>query len=84
MTHLSKYVILKTKERKGGWQMAVTTYICGICGYVYDGEDFLKEADDYRCPLCDHGKDAFNERSFDHEVNLASDEYHRVKKEETK
>ena len=51
---------------------------------IYDGEDFLKEADDYRCPLCDHGKDAFNERSFDHEVNLASDEYHRVKKEETK
>ena len=24
--------------------MAVTTYICGICGYVYDGDDFLKEA----------------------------------------
>ena len=23
--------------------MAVTTYICGICGYVYDGEDFLKK-----------------------------------------
>ncbi|MEG0468749.1 MAG: rubredoxin/rubrerythrin [Longicatena sp.] len=57
----------------------MTKYICNICGYVYDGEDFLKEDDDYKCPLCDQGKEAFHERSFDHEENLATDEYHRNK-----
>ena len=58
-----------------------TQYICGVCGYVYDGEDFLKEDETYRCPLCDHDIHAFRERSFEHEVNLASDEYHKVIKE---
>ncbi len=55
-----------------------TIYICDICGYVYDGEDFSKEDESYRCPLCDHDKEAFHERSFEHEVNLASNEYHHV------
>ena len=59
-----------------------THYICGICGYVYDGEDFTKEDESYTCPLCDHGKHVFKERSFEHEVNLASNEYHQLKKEE--
>lgn len=56
----------------------MTRYICDICGYVYDGEDFTKEPDDYVCPLCDHGKEDFHERDFETEVNLASDEYHQV------
>ena len=57
-----------------------TQYMCSICGYVYDGEDFQKEPKDYRCPLCDHGKEEFKERSIELEVHLASDEYQRNKK----
>ena len=57
----------------------MTTYICNICGYVYEGENFLKEPEDYRCPLCDCGKEEFHERSFEHEVNLATNEYHHNK-----
>lgn len=58
----------------------MTNYICDICGYVYDGEDFMKEAMDYKCPLCDHGKEDFHERSFVHEVNLATNEFHHNKR----
>lgn len=61
-----------------------TTYICSVCGYVYDGENFQKEAHDYICPLCDAGKEEFKERSFDHEVNLATNEYHHVIMDEEK
>lgn len=59
----------------------MTNYICDICGYVYDGADFTKEPEDYVCPLCDHGKAYFHERSFEHEVKLAGNEYYHVKKE---
>ena len=38
------------------------TWMCSICGYTYDGEDFTKEADDYLCPLCDSGKENFQQR----------------------
>ena len=29
---------------------------CRICGYVYEGEEV---PDDYKCPLCQHGKEDF-------------------------
>lgn len=31
-------------------------YVCKICGYIYEAENM---PDDYICPLCKHGKDAF-------------------------
>lgn len=31
-------------------------YVCTICGYVYEGE---KLPEDFICPLCKHGADAF-------------------------
>jgi len=31
-------------------------YICEVCGYVYEGE---KLPDDYICPICKHGAEAF-------------------------
>ena len=37
-------------------------YICSICGYVYDEEKNVKWEDlpdDWKCPLCGAGKDAF-------------------------
>lgn len=49
-------------------------WICNICGYVYDGEDFSKEADDYVCPLCDANKEAFEKRNVELEIELATNE----------
>lgn len=34
---------------KKGW-------VCTVCGFVYEGEEV---PDDYICPLCNHGKEAF-------------------------
>lgn len=36
-------------------------WVCSVCGYVYEGEDFEKEPDDYVCPVCGVGKDQFVE-----------------------
>ena len=32
------------------------TWTCSVCGYVYEGEEM---PDDYKCPLCKHGKEDF-------------------------
>ena len=39
----------KQQEKKQG-------YICSICGYIYEGETL---PDDFICPICKHGVDAF-------------------------
>ena len=31
-------------------------YVCTVCGYVYEGDEL---PDDYVCPVCYHGADAF-------------------------
>ena len=37
-------------------------YVCGVCGYEYDGEiAFADLSDDYVCPICGVGKDMFTE-----------------------
>lgn len=38
------------------------TWVCSICGYVYDGDDFEKEDDTYVCPICTVPKDLFEKR----------------------
>ena len=35
---------------------ATNQYACKICGFVYEGDEV---PDDFICPLCKHGKDAF-------------------------
>ncbi len=39
-------------------------YICDVCGYVYDEEVegvlWVDLSEDYACPLCAVGKDAFS------------------------
>lgn len=38
------------------------TFVCSVCGYVYDGEvPFAELPDDWVCPVCGVGKDEFNE-----------------------
>ena len=27
-------------------------YVCKVCGYVYEGDDFEDLPDDWVCPLC--------------------------------
>ena len=34
-------------------------WVCSVCGYVYDGDDFESEPDDYVCPVCGAKKDMF-------------------------
>ena len=39
---------------------AATKYVCSLCGYVYNGEiPFEQLPNDWKCPLCGAGKDAF-------------------------
>jgi len=38
------------QSRKNGW-------VCSVCGHVYEGGQL---PDDYVCPLCKHGKEAFH------------------------
>ena len=40
---------IKPKPAKKGW-------VCSVCGYVYEGDEV---PDDFICPLCKHGKEAF-------------------------
>ena len=57
------------------------TWMCSICGYTYDGEDFTKEADGYLCPLCDSGKESFQQRDLATEITAAANHYFAVKEE---
>ena len=34
-------------------------WVCSVCGYVYDGDDFGSEPDDYVCPVCGAKKEMF-------------------------
>lgn len=51
MTYAYYHANVKPKPQKKskGW-------VCTICGYVYEGEQL---PDDFICPLCKHGVDAF-------------------------
>ncbi len=37
---------------------AAKKWVCKICGYVYEGDEV---PEDYKCPICGAGKDAFEE-----------------------
>lgn len=49
-----KEELLKTKTEKGE-----TAWICTVCGYVYYGEVV---PDDYKCPICQVGKELFKKK----------------------
>ena len=74
MTYAYYHKVVKAKSPKNAptyiaeetvsAEMSVTTssekWICGICGYVYDGETPFEELpDSYVCPICKQGKDKF-------------------------
>ncbi|NBK97976.1 MAG: hypothetical protein EOM50_08155 [Erysipelotrichia bacterium] len=38
------------------------TWVCSVCGYVYDGDDFDAEPDTYECPICHVPKMMFEKK----------------------
>ncbi|NCC55292.1 MAG: iron hydrogenase, partial [Erysipelotrichia bacterium] len=48
---------LKQKE-----EVKTKQWVCSICGYVCDGENFAAEPDSYVCPICTVPKTMFEER----------------------
>ena len=52
-TYYHKYVKPKPEVKSAG---NAKGYVCTVCGYVHDEEDL---PDDFECPLCKHGRDAF-------------------------
>lgn len=44
------------KNVKPKSEISVSGYVCTVCGYVHKGEDI---PDDFVCPICTHGRDAF-------------------------
>lgn len=51
-TYYQKNVKPKPATEKKGW-------VCKVCGYVYEGDEV---PEDYVCPLCKHGKEAFEKQ----------------------
>ena len=49
-------------------------WMCSICGYEYDGEDFLSVEDDYVCPLCE-SKNSYRDRDMNSEIEMAVREF---------
>lgn len=41
----------QSKEKKG--------WVCSVCGHIHEGEEL---PEDFICPVCKHGKEAFQER----------------------
>ncbi len=40
--------------------VSMKQYVCSVCGYIYDGSvPFEQLPDDYVCPICGAGKEAF-------------------------
>ena len=51
-TYAHYHAEIKPKPKKAETKQ----WECRICGYVYEGEEV---PDDYKCPLCQHGKEDF-------------------------
>lgn len=51
-TYAHYHAEIKPKPKKAETKQ----WECRICGYIYEGEEV---PDDYKCPLCQHGKEDF-------------------------
>ena len=58
MTYSYYHANVKPKPQKPAPEKSEKKrYVCTVCGYIHEGE--LPE--DYECPLCHHGREAFEE-----------------------
>jgi flavin reductase (DIM6/NTAB) family NADH-FMN oxidoreductase RutF len=54
--HTKPKIQVKPKsDKKTGKKMK--RYVCKVCGFIYEGEEL---PEDYICPICKHGVDAFD------------------------
>jgi rubrerythrin len=77
-----KTVITSVSEDTGNDELKkrrvrkMKTWVCSVCGYVYEGDEV---PDDFICPLCNHGKEDFSlvqsESTKKEEAKIESDEY---------
>lgn len=66
MTYKYYHEVIKGKAPKNAptYQAEAASagkYVCGICGYVYEG-DITKEPEDFVCPVCFQGKQYFKKQ----------------------
>ena len=66
MTYAYYHNVVKGKSPKAAptyipeEEQASDKYVCGICGYIYDGEvPFEELPEDYKCPICKQPKSVF-------------------------
>lgn len=45
-------------------------WVCSICGYVYEGDNFEAESDDYVCPICYQPKEVFEKKIIEEEIKM--------------
>lgn len=51
------------EENETAQSSAGDRWVCGVCGYVYDGETPFEELpDDYTCPVCKQKKEQFQRK----------------------
>lgn len=50
------------EEETSGVTKEKVSYVCKICGYVYEG-DINEETQDYKCPICGKSKEYFEKRT---------------------
>jgi flavin reductase (DIM6/NTAB) family NADH-FMN oxidoreductase RutF len=57
MTYSYYHANVKPKPKKAEASGDKKRYVCTVCGFIHEGE--LPE--EYECPLCKHGREAFEE-----------------------
>lgn len=66
MTYLYYHNIIKGKAPKNAptyrEEVVSDKWVCSLCGYVYDGDDFASELDTYKCPICNAPKELFEKK----------------------
>ncbi len=54
---------LPEEDKKEEVKIDEAKWVCGICGYVYDGsEPFENLSEDYKCPICKQPKSVFQKK----------------------
>jgi len=58
MTYSYYHANVKPKPKAEPKNADKKRYVCTVCGFIYEGDELPA---DYECPLCKHGREAFEE-----------------------
>ena len=50
------YIANETEQKEDTKEKKKTKWVCTVCGYVVEMDEL---PDDFRCPICGRGKEAF-------------------------